>query len=94
MDYQLERNAGIFDPTLDPTNEETYVVLEAIFKELSEIFTFNYVHIGGDENEGKHWDKNPKIQQFKKDNNLKTNHDFFHVLNPIYATSVSVAYTT
>lgn len=73
--YTIERNAGIFDPTLDPTNIKTYKLLEAIFQELAILFPGKYVHIGGDENEGKHWDKNPEIAQFKKKNNFKSNHD-------------------
>ena len=73
--YQLQRNAGIFDPTLDPTNPKTYVILAQIFKELSQLFPFEYVHIGGDENRGKQWDANPKIQAFMKRNGLKSNHE-------------------
>ena len=73
--YQLQRNAGIFDPTLDPTNPKTYVILEQIFKELSYLFPFDYVHIGGDENRGKQWDANPKIQNFMKRKGLKSNHE-------------------
>ena len=73
--YRLERNAGIFDPTLDPTNPKTYVVLNQIFKEISGLFPFEYVHIGGDENEGKQWDANPDIQDFMKRKGIKTNHE-------------------
>ncbi len=32
------------------------------------------MHIGGDENEGKQWDRNPKIQAFMKAKGLKDNH--------------------
>lgn len=39
------------------------------------MFPGAYFHIGGDENEGKDWDANSKIQEFKKKNNLKTNHE-------------------
>ncbi len=75
MTYSLERNAGIFDPTLDPTNEKTYEMLDTLFKEVAPLFTDVYFHIGGDENEGKHWHENPEIQQFMKDNKLKDNHE-------------------
>ncbi len=73
--YRLERNAGIFDPTLDPTNPKTYEVLDQIFKELSKLFPFEYVHIGGDENRGRQWDANSDIQDFMKKHNLKSNHE-------------------
>jgi hexosaminidase len=73
--YSIERNAGVFTPTLDPTNPKTYQILSQIFDEVCPLFPGKYFHIGGGENEGKEWDANPKIQQFKKENNLKTNHD-------------------
>lgn len=72
--YQIERKPGIFDPTLDPTNEKTYKLLEVFFKEMSGLFPDKYMHIGGDENEGKQWDANPKIQAFMKANGIKDNH--------------------
>ncbi len=75
ISYSIERNSGIFDPTLDPTNEKTYEILEDLFGEIAQLFPFKYFHIGGDENEGKHWDENEHIQNFMKANNLKTNHD-------------------
>ncbi len=75
MTYSVERNSGIFDPTLDPTNEKTYEFLDTLFKEVAPLFTDVYFHIGGDENEGKHWHENPEIQQFMKENKLKDNHE-------------------
>jgi hexosaminidase len=40
-------------------------LLGEIFDEVCPLFTSNYFHIGGDEN-GKEWDANPIIQEFKK----------------------------
>lgn len=73
--YGIERNAGIFSPTLDPSNPKTYKILSELFDEVCPLFPGSYFHIGGDENEGKDWDANPKIQEFKKKHNLKTNHE-------------------
>jgi hexosaminidase len=73
--YSIERNAGVFTPTLDPFNPKTYQLLSEIFDEVCPLFSGKYFHIGGDENEGKDWDSNPKIQEFKKKNKLATNHD-------------------
>lgn len=73
--YSIERFSGIFNPTLDPTNNKTYEILDSLFGELASLFPGKYIHIGGDENEGKHWDENKKIQDFKKKHNLITNHD-------------------
>jgi hexosaminidase len=73
--YTIERFSGIFNPTINPTKEVTYTFLGDLFEEMSTLFPDEYFHIGGDENEGKHWDENKKIQAFKQKNNLKTNHD-------------------
>ncbi len=73
--YKIERNPGIFDPTLDPTNEKTYQILEVFFKEMSGLFPDQYIHIGGDENEGKQWAANPRIQVFMKEKGLKDKHE-------------------
>ncbi|MEP7036905.1 MAG: family 20 glycosylhydrolase, partial [Acidobacteriota bacterium] len=47
---------------------------EVFFKEMSELFPDKYVHIGGDENEGKQWAANPRIQAFMKEKGLKDKH--------------------
>ncbi len=73
--YTVERNSGIFDPTLNPIIDETYEFLDNLFSEIAPLFPDEYFHIGGDENEGKHWDANRKIKKFKRKNKLKTNHD-------------------
>lgn len=73
--YSIERNAGIFTPALDPSNPRTYQILSEILDEVCPLFPGIYFHIGGDENEGKDWDSNPKIQDFKKENKLESNHD-------------------
>ncbi|WP_421893751.1 beta-N-acetylhexosaminidase [Marinoscillum sp.] len=73
--YTLERFSGIFDPTLDPTNDAVYDFLDELFSEVAEVFPDPYFHIGGDENLGRHWNENEKIQAFMKANNLATNHD-------------------
>ena len=73
--YEVQRNSGIFNATLDPTNPKTYEILNSIFDEVCPLFPGSYFHIGGDENNGKEWNANPEIQQFKKENNLVNNHD-------------------
>lgn len=79
--YKIERLPGIFDPTLDPTNEKTYKILEVFFKEMSALFPDAYLHIGGDENEGKQWAANPKIQAFMKEKGLKNQDDLQQYFN-------------
>ena len=75
MVYTIERGAGVFDPTLDPTNDKTYQILDLLFSEVSKLFPDAYFHIGGDENKGKHWNESAKIQAFKERNGFKTNHE-------------------
>jgi hexosaminidase len=72
--YTIERRAGIFEPALDPTREEVYKFLDTFFGEMAELFPDAYLHIGGDENEGKQWDRNQQIQAFMKSKNIKDNH--------------------
>ncbi len=72
--YTIERRAGIFEPALDPTREDVYKFLENFLGEMAALFPDAYMHIGGDENEGKQWDRNPKIQEFMKEKGIKDNH--------------------
>src|SRR5882762_6619417 len=71
--YEIERGWGIFDPAMDPTNEKTYKFLDELVAEMAKLFPDHYFHIGGDEVNGKEWDANPKIQEFKKSHNLASN---------------------
>jgi len=73
--YKIERRPGIFDPTMDPTNEKTYKLLGPSFAEMAKLFPDAYMHIGGDENEGKQWNANPRIQAFMKKEGIKDNHE-------------------
>src|SRR5438309_4363220 len=72
--YKIERGAGIFEPALDPTREQTYKFLDAFLGEMAALFPDAYMHIGGDENEGKQWDRKPQIQAFMKEKGIKDNH--------------------
>ena len=72
--YKIERGAGIFEPALDPTRNQTYKFLDALLGEMAALFPDAYMHIGGDENEGKQWDRNPRIQAFMKEKGIKDNH--------------------
>ena len=72
--FKIERGAGIFEPALDPTREQTYKFLDGFLGEMAALFPDAYMHIGGDENEGKQWDRNPQIQAFMKAKGIKDNH--------------------
>src|SRR5450755_186393 len=62
--YEVEKQWGVFDPTMDPTREETYQFLDGFIGEMAALFPDEYFHIGGDENNGKQWRANPQIQAF------------------------------
>jgi len=71
--YQIERNWGVFDPAMDPTNEKTYKFLNELIGEMAKLFPDAFFHIGGDEVNGKEWDANPAIQAYRKAHGLKDN---------------------
>ena len=71
--YSIEHKFGILIPTMDPTKESTYQFLDTFLREMTALFPDEYMHIGGDENNGKEWDANPGIQEYKKNNNLTSN---------------------
>ncbi len=71
--YAIERNWGVMDPAMDPTNEKTYKFLETFIGEMTKLFPDKYFHIGGDEVNGKEWDRNSKIQDFMHSHNIKSN---------------------
>ncbi len=72
--YAVERTWGIHDPVLNPANEKVYHFLDKFFGEMAMLFPDEYMHIGGDENNGKHWDANAEIQAFMQKNNIADNH--------------------
>ena len=71
--FKIEEEWGVMDPAMDPTNEKTYKFLDTFIGEMAKLFPDHYFHIGGDEVNGKAWDANPKIEEFKKAHNYKTN---------------------
>ena len=87
--YSIERRWGVFDPAFDPTSEKTYKFLDQFFGEMAKLFPDHFFHVGGDEVNGKEWDANPKIQEFKKAHGLNTNEElqsyFNKRLEPIVA---------
>jgi hexosaminidase len=70
--YQIERNWGVFDPTMDPTRESTYQFLDAFIGEMAALFPDPFFHIGGDEVTGKQWKSNARIRAFMRKNRLES----------------------
>jgi hexosaminidase len=73
--YSIERHWGIFDPAMDPTREETYKFLDKFVGEMSELFPDQFFHIGGDEVNGKQWGASPRIQEFMRTHQLKSDEE-------------------
>ena len=73
--YAIKRTFGVHDPTIDPTKEYTYTFLDKFLSEMAELFPDQYMHIGGDENNGKQWDANKEITRFKEENGIANNHE-------------------
>lgn len=71
--YSIERGFGIFDPVFNPTINKTYFFLGRFFKEMCALFPDHYMHIGGDENNGKQWNANPEIRAFMKAHKIPDN---------------------
>ena len=71
--YQIARQWGVLDPAMDPTRDSTYQFLNLLIGEMAGLFPDAYFHVGGDECNGKEWDANATIQEFKKKHNLKDN---------------------
>lgn len=70
--YSVQTVFGIHDGAIDPTRESTYKFLDAFLGEMAHLFPDAYMHIGGDESNGKQWAANPQIQAFMHTHGLKT----------------------
>jgi hexosaminidase len=69
--YAIIPTFGVYDPTLDPTQERVYAFVDKLLGEIAALFPDEYLHIGGDEVNGKHWKANAGIQKFIRDRGLK-----------------------
>lgn len=63
---------ALVDNTLCPANEKVYQFLDAAIGQVSKIFPFKYIHMGGDEAPYNFWEKSPKVAEMMKRENLKT----------------------
>lgn len=68
--YEKEIRWGVHKPTLNPMDEKVYDFVDGLMTEVTALFPFEYVHIGGDEVDPEHWNTNPAIQAFMKTNKL------------------------
>jgi hexosaminidase len=70
--FQIQTGFGVFDPVMDPTRDSTYRFLDKFIGEMAAIFPDQYMHIGGDENNGVEWSQNQRIQAFMHAHHMTT----------------------
>jgi hexosaminidase len=68
--YSIRREFGVEDAAMDPTCESTYVFLDRFIGEMAALFPDPYMHVGGDESNGKQWRSNPRIRAFMRAHHL------------------------
>jgi len=73
--YQVEHTNGVKNAAIDPTRESTYQFLDSFIGEMITLFPDEFIHIGGDESNGKDWLNNPAIMLFMHQHNMKTTGD-------------------
>jgi hexosaminidase len=73
--YKVQTSWGIFREVFCPT-DETFKFLEDVLDETMQLFPDSpYVHIGGDEVLKDHWKESAFVQELKKKENLKDEHE-------------------
>jgi hexosaminidase len=70
--YKIERSWGVFQPTMDPSREETYKFLDKFLGEMTALFPDHYFHVGGDEVDPTQWKQSSSIQAFAHERHLNT----------------------
>lgn len=79
--FQPEDRWGVHRALLNPANPAVYDFAEAILTEVTALFPFDYIHIGGDEVDPTHWNQNADIQAFMQKQDLadaKALHAYFN----------------
>jgi hexosaminidase len=73
--YAIKRSWGIFQPTMDPSREETYKFLDEFLREMTALFPDQYFHVGGDEVDPTQWKQSASIQAFARERHFQTPDD-------------------
>ncbi|MBP6056050.1 MAG: family 20 glycosylhydrolase [Cytophagaceae bacterium] len=75
IDWSHDHPEALQDNTLCPANEKVYTFLDKVMGEVSALFPFEYIHMGGDECPKNYWDKNPQILAMRKELGLKNSQE-------------------
>jgi hexosaminidase len=79
--YLIGRRFGVMDACMDPSKEEVYRLLDGFLGEMATLFPDPFLHIGGDEVNGKHWNASERIAAFKQRKGFKDNHELHTYFN-------------
>ncbi|MDD3737915.1 MAG: family 20 glycosylhydrolase [Lentimicrobiaceae bacterium] len=69
--YKVSTRWGVFEDVLCAGNDEVYVFLKNVYKEVMDIFPSKYIHIGGDEVPKTKWETCEKCQAKIKELGIK-----------------------
>jgi hexosaminidase len=87
--YLVGRRFGVMDACMDPSKEEVYRLLEGFLGEMAALFPDAFLHIGGDEVNGKHWNASERVAAFKRQKGFQTNGDLHAYFNQRLSKIVS-----
>lgn len=76
--YQVNPGSKFYnidDNTLNPADERVYTFLDKVFTEVAALFPGEYIHIGGDECTKFFWQRSAVVQDFMKQQGIKTEHE-------------------
>lgn len=71
MDFGAGGIKALVDNTLNPASEKTYDFLDKVMSEISQLFPFGYIHLGGDECAKNFWEQSADVKALMSKENLK-----------------------
>lgn len=71
MDWSHHPPQALVDNTLCPANEKVYSFMDKVITEVSQLFPFEYIHLGGDECPKNFWEKSDSVKVLMQKEGLK-----------------------
>lgn len=72
MDWSQPGHPALVDNTLNPAGEYTYEFLDKVLSEVTQLFPFGYVHMGGDECAKNFWEQSAQVKALMAKEKLTT----------------------
>ncbi|HSA54531.1 MAG TPA: family 20 glycosylhydrolase [Gemmatimonadaceae bacterium] len=73
--FEIWRRWGLGGASFDPTREAVYTFIDNFIAEMAPLFPDRYWHVGGDEVDPRHWNDNPRIRAYRRQNGMRTTAD-------------------